>query len=111
MVAEVVSGIVVVGSLNLDTTVRVPRLPIPGETVLGSGHFSDAGGKGANQAVAAGRLGARVAMIGAVGKDTAGDRLRFNLDASGVDVAPVRVDAERPTGIAVMSCRFAATRS
>ncbi len=97
------SGIVVVGSLNLDTTVRVPRLPVPGETVLGLGHFSDAGGKGANQAVAAGRLGSQVAMIGAVGADTAGDRLKFNLDAAGVDVGAVHVDPERPTGIAVIS--------
>jgi len=92
--------IVVVGSLNVDTTVRVARLPQPGQTVLGSGHFGDTGGKGANQAVAAARLGRRVAMIGAVGDDADGDRLVAALESAGVDVAGVRRDPDRPTGIA-----------
>jgi ribokinase len=92
--------IVVVGSLNADTTVRVPRLPQPGETVLGSGHFDDTGGKGANQAVAAARLGRSVAMIGAVGADADGDRLVTALEAAGVDASGVRRDPDRPTGIA-----------
>ncbi|HSR15133.1 MAG TPA: PfkB family carbohydrate kinase, partial [Gemmatimonadales bacterium] len=63
------ADIVVVGSLNEDLTVRVPRLPTSGETVLGSGNFRDTGGKGANQAVAAARLGRTVAMVGMVGSD------------------------------------------
>lgn len=95
--------IAVVGSLNLDTTVRVPRLPAPGETILGSGHFDDTGGKGANQAVAAARLGRRVAMIGMVGDDDAGRRLTASLSAAGVDVTGVTVDVGVPTGVAVIT--------
>ena len=95
--------IAVVGSLNLDTTVRVPRLPGPGETILGEGHFDDTGGKGANQAVAAARLGRDVAMVGMVGADPAGDRLRAVLDAEGVDVAAVSTHPDVPTGMAVIT--------
>lgn len=95
--------IVVVGSLNLDTTVRVPHLPVPGETVLGSGHFDDTGGKGANQAVAAARLGGDVAMVGVVGSDDAGDRLRSSLQQAGVDVRAVARHPDVPTGIAVIT--------
>lgn len=95
--------IVVVGSLNLDTTVRVPRLPEPGETVLGDGHFDDTGGKGANQAVAAARLGRSVAMVGMVGGDEAGTRLRTALQEDGVDVDAVVVSQEVPTGMAVIT--------
>jgi ribokinase len=64
--------IVVVGSLNMDLIARSPRIPVPGETVLGSGFSTAAGGKGANQAVAAARLGAQVTMIGCVGGDEYG---------------------------------------
>lgn len=95
--------IAVVGSLNLDTTVRVPRLPTRGETVLGSGHFDDTGGKGANQAVAAARLGRRVAMVGMVGPDDAGARLRAALEIDGVDVGAVVVSDDEPTGVAVIT--------
>jgi ribokinase len=98
-----VTEIAVVGSLNLDTTVQVPRLPLPGETVLGTGHFDDTGGKGANQAVAAARLGRRVAMIGAVGDDDAGRRLIGSLRRDGVDTAAVAIEAETPSGIAVIT--------
>ncbi len=97
------SSIVVVGSLNLDTTVRVAGLPEPGQTVMGEGHFSDTGGKGANQAVAAARLGRPAAMIGAVGRDPAGDRLLASLEASGVSTDAVRRDPELPTGIALIT--------
>lgn len=97
------SEIAVVGSLNLDTTVRVPRLPARGETVLGSGHFDDTGGKGANQAVAAARLGRDVAMLGSVGDDDAGRRLVAALHADGVDASAVVVDPETPTGVAVIT--------
>jgi ribokinase len=98
-----VSEIVVVGSLNLDTTVKVPRLPAPGETVLGLGHFDDTGGKGANQAVAAARLGRSVAMMGMVGDDDAGRRLTAALAADGVDVGHVIIDDAARTGIAVIT--------
>lgn len=93
--------IVVVGSLNLDLVARVQRMPRPGETVLALGYAEHAGGKGANQAVAAARAGARVAMVGRVGSDDAGARLRDGLAGEGIDVAEVRrVDA--PTGRALI---------
>lgn len=93
--------IVVVGSLNLDLVARVARMSRPGETVLALGYAEHAGGKGANQAVAAARAGARVAMVGRVGHDDAGARLREGLDREGVEVTEVRpVDA--PTGRALI---------
>ena len=92
-----------VGSLNLDTTLRVPRLPLPGETVLGTGRFSDTGGKGANQAVAAARLGRTVAMVGAVGDDDAGVALLRSLAEAGVDTAAVGVLDGIGSGMAVIS--------
>jgi ribokinase len=93
--------IVVVGSLNLDLVARVERMPRPGETVLALGYAEHAGGKGANQAVAAARAGGRVAMVGRVGHDDAGRRLRDGLAEDGIDVAEVRsVDA--PTGRALI---------
>ncbi len=98
-----VPEITVVGSLNLDTTMRVPHLPAPGETVLGAGHFDDTGGKGANQAVAASRLGRSVAMVGQVGDDDAGHRLLSSLTAAGVDVAAVAVSEAAPSGVAVIT--------
>lgn len=103
--------IVVVGSLNLDTTVRVPRLPAPGETVLGSGHFDDTGGKGANQAVAAARLGREVAMVGMVGDDDAGRRLVAALAGDRIDVSEVGVSADVPTGMAVITVDLAGENS
>jgi ribokinase len=102
-----VPEITVVGSLNLDTTVRVPRLPVPGETVLGTGHFDDSGGKGANQAVAASRLGRSVAMVGQVGDDDAGRRLVSSLTVAGVDVAAVTISGTTPSGVAVITVDLA----
>src|SRR5262245_18816352 len=67
--------VAVVGTVNLDTTIHVPRLAERGETVVGDSATDAPGGKGANQGVAAARLGARVALIGCVGDDAAGDRL------------------------------------
>jgi ribokinase len=94
--------VVVVGSLNVDLVVAADRLPTPGETVLG-GHFAQHhGGKGANQAVAAARAGARVRMIGAVGKDANGTSALEALAAEGVDVASVRRAAAQ-TGIALIA--------
>ncbi|NNC91059.1 MAG: ribokinase [Acidimicrobiia bacterium] len=94
---------VVVGSLNLDTTARVSRLPRPGETVLGTGHTSDTGGKGANQAVAAARLGRPVAMVGRVGNDDAGRQITGVLATEGVDANAVSVDDTTPTGMAFIT--------
>ncbi len=95
--------IVVVGSINADLELRVSRLPEPGETVLASGQRRSPGGKGANQAVAAARLGASVAMVGCVGDDETGRAMRANLEAAGVDIAHVRVAGEAPTGAAYIS--------
>lgn len=95
--------IVVVGSLNLDTTARVGRLPAPGETVLGTGHSTDTGGKGANQAVAAARLGRSVAMVGRTGADDAGRRIAAVLGTEAINVANVTVDDGAPTGMAFIT--------
>jgi len=97
------SDIVVVGSLNEDTTVRVARLPKPGETVLGQGHFTDTGGKGANQAVAAARLGRSVSMVGMVGADRPGMRLLQTLSGAGVSTDAVRKAIDAPTGMALIT--------
>lgn len=96
-------AIVVVGSLNHDLTVVTPRHPRPGETVLGTRHYSDNGGKGANQAVAASRLGGDVAMVGRVGDDVYGQALREGLAAAGVDIDGIGVDASTATGLAVIT--------
>ena len=95
--------VVVIGSLNHDISVLAPRLPHPGETIIATGHFSGSGGKGANQAVAAARLGASVAMIGRVGDDEHGNSLVQGLIEEGVDVASVGVDDELGTGLALIT--------
>ncbi|HEV3464342.1 MAG TPA: ribokinase [Actinomycetota bacterium] len=95
--------VVVVGSLNLDLVVRVPRLPGPGETVAGDDVFRNPGGKGANQAVAAARLGRRVAMVGRVGDDDAGRQLLASLEAASVDTAQVRALPGVPSGTALIT--------
>jgi ribokinase len=93
--------VVVLGSLHLDVMVATPRLPVLGETLPGTGWAFKCGGKGGNQAVAAARQGASVAMVGAVGDDDFGPRLTRNLAAAGVDVAGVRVARAHPTGMSV----------
>jgi ribokinase len=96
----------VVGSLNMDFVVRVPQLPLPGETVLGSSFQTLPGGKGANQACAAGRAGglkAVVKMIGRVGYDVFGDQLKASLAAAGVDASGVHATKDQPTGVALIS--------
>jgi len=97
-----VAVITVVGSLNMDLTVTAPRMPTPGETVFGSGFFRTPGGKGANQAVAAARLGAKVHMAGCVGDDAFGRELVASLTNNGVDAGYVAVTSEQPTGTAVI---------
>ena len=95
--------ITVVGSLNMDLVVRSPRIPRPGETIIGSDFRTVPGGKGANQAVGADRLGARVSMVGRVGDDAFGSALLDNLDGSDVDRAFVIRDPEAATGIALIT--------
>lgn len=95
--------IVVVGSLNADLTVYCERLPLPGETVHGSGFAVHPGGKSANQAVAASLLGGSVSLIGAVGDDPNGAMLTASTASAGVDISRVRISQTAPTGVAVIA--------
>jgi len=94
--------ITVVGSLNMDFVVQVEKLPLPGETVVGGGFATIPGGKGANQAVAAGRLGGRVRMVGRVGDDVFGRQLKDNLAKAGVDATAVLTTAGAASGVALI---------
>ncbi len=95
--------IAVVGSVNRDLVVRVEHHPVPGETVLGSGHEAMPGGKGANQAVAAARLGTDVVFVGRVGADEDGRDLVGEFESEGVDVGHLTVDPDAPSGIAIIT--------
>jgi ribokinase len=95
--------IVVVGSCNLDLVVGVDHVPQVGETVMGSDVQRYPGGKGANQAVAAARLGCRVAMVGRVGDDEAGALLREALEADGVDTSALLTTPGVPSGTALIA--------
>jgi len=94
--------LLVVGSVNMDLTVTVPRLPEGGETVLGGDAVRTPGGKGANQAVAARRLGAEVRMVGLVGDDVFGTQLLEAIAGEGVDVTDVGAAAGAATGLAMI---------
>lgn len=94
--------IVVVGSINADLTTRVARHPKPGETLVGTGGHFSAGGKGANQAVAAALLGADVTMIGAIGDDPQAHAAMTHMKRSGVDLARINVTDES-TGLAIIT--------
>jgi ribokinase len=94
--------VVVLGSINMDLVVRVPSLPRPGDTVLGDRLLTIPGGKGANQAVAAARLGASVRMIGRVGHDLFGADLIAGLKQDRVDTSGVTVDPAQPSGAALI---------
>ncbi len=91
--------IIVIGSINMDLVARTPRIPLAGQTLIGSGFTTTPGGKGANQAVAVARLGYPVHMVGAVGDDVFGQALMDNLAEAGVDASTVaRVTG--PSGVA-----------
>lgn len=94
--------IIVVGSINIDLVARAERIPLAGETVSSSDFQTHPGGKGANQAVAVARLGYPVRMIGRVGSDAFGERLRMQLAQSGVEASGVRT-SEGPSGVAVIA--------
>src|SRR5689334_17796458 len=95
------SMILVVGSLNMDEIVTVPRPPMLGETLLGAGSLKLVpGGKGANQAVAMARLGASVSMAGRVGTDPFGEQLLKALQDDGIDTSMVIVDQQEASGVA-----------
>ncbi|MDQ2800694.1 MAG: ribokinase [Armatimonadota bacterium] len=95
--------IVVVGSANTDMVARVARLPLPGETVLGGEFAMLPGGKGANQAVAAARLGAVVTFVACVGADSLGDAAVLGFEAEGIDTRYVVRDPDAPTGVALIT--------
>ncbi len=95
-------NILVIGSLNMDLSIAMDRMPAVGETVLGEELTYNLGGKGANQAYAAGRLGGRVKMLGCVGRDQFGEGQKESLSACGVDVSALKVSGELPTGTAVI---------
>ena len=103
--------VVVVGSLNLDLVARTPRIPNPGETVQGTDYAELPGGKGLNQAVAAARAGARVAMVGAVGDDAAGATLRHVARRDHVDDRWITTVPGVPTGRALIAVDDAAENS
>jgi ribokinase len=94
--------IAVVGSINTDISVRADRLPAAGETVLGGDWIMAGGGKGANQAVAAARAGARVLFVGRVGTDLFGCQSLERLKAEGIDTAHVVEDTEHKSGLAII---------
>jgi len=94
--------VVVVGSINMDLVARSARIPHAGETVIGGDFRTVPGGKGANQAVAAARMGAQVRMLGRVGVDSFGNQLLDNLSGSGVDIASIARDAQAASGIALI---------
>ncbi|MCA1728473.1 MAG: ribokinase [Actinobacteria bacterium] len=97
------TGVFVVGSVNQDFVLKVERRPEPGETVTGAELSLFPGGKGANQAIAAARLGADVAMLGRVGEDAFGADLVKNLQGNGVDTSRIETVSEAPTGSAFIT--------
>ncbi|MGV3774692.1 MAG: ribokinase [Verrucomicrobiales bacterium] len=95
--------VVVIGGVNSDFVIKGDSLPQPGQTVQGSQFFTGPGGKGANQAVATARLGARTAFIGKVGNDDAGRQMIQNFRKEGIDTSGVYVDKKEPTGAALIN--------
>ncbi len=94
--------VIVVGSVNIDLVVAVARLPRPGETVIGGRFERHHGGKSGNQAVAAARLGATTAFVGAVGGDAFGEEARLALQAEGIDIEGLATIATEATGVALI---------
>ncbi|MDU4436891.1 MAG: PfkB family carbohydrate kinase, partial [Pluralibacter gergoviae] len=95
-------NLVVLGSINADHILNLTAFPAPGETVTGNQYQVAFGGKGANQAVAAGRSGARIAFIACTGDDDTGERIRAQLVSDNIDVEPVSTIAGECTGVALI---------
>lgn len=95
-------NLVVLGSINADHILNLESFPTPGETVTGNQYQVAFGGKGANQAVAAGRSGANIAFIACTGDDDTGERVRKQLAGDNIDIAPVSVVAGESTGVALI---------
>ena len=96
------SKLVVLGGINIDLIALTSRLPLPGETIIGEKFYTTPGGKGANQAVAAARLGSDVSMVGKVGRDIFGPGLVADMRREGVDVQNVVEDTDKSSGVAVI---------
>lgn len=94
--------VVIVGSLNMDLVACAARIPVVGETITGHTYFDEPGGKGANQAYAVARLGGRAAMLGRVGSDDFGRRMRKNLEQAGCDVSLLKTVPNSVSGIALI---------
>lgn len=103
--------ILVIGSSNTDMVIRTDRFPLPGETILGGDFFMSMGGKGANQALAAKRLGGDVSFVGKIGKDLFGQRAIDYLKNEGVNIDYVMTDADKHSGIAVITVNEAGENS
>ncbi len=97
------ASIIVIGSSNTDMVIKTPHLPAPGETILGGSFFMNAGGKGANQAVAAARLGGSVAFIAKLGDDIFGKQSLQLFNGEGIDTSCILTDPEYPSGIALIT--------
>ncbi|MHA2444447.1 ribokinase [Enterobacter hormaechei] len=95
-------NLIVLGSINADHILNLETFPTPGETVTGNQYQVAFGGKGANQAVAAGRSGANIAFIACTGDDDTGERVRKQLASDNIDIAPVSVVAGESTGVALI---------
>ncbi len=106
-----VPHVVVLGSINMDLVIRCAILPRPGETVIASSSMQVCGGKGANQAIAAARLGGRVSMIGRVGDDSFARRLLQNLDDASIDTTSVQRTSDCSSGLAVVAVEDSAQNS
>jgi ribokinase len=96
-------SLIVLGSLNMDLVAQTPRLPTPGETIQGQSFFTAAGGKGANQAVAAARLGATTYLVGRVGDDQFGEELLTGLKADDVNLQQILVETQTHSGVALIT--------
>jgi ribokinase len=97
------SSIVVVGSTNTDMVVKTSRLPLPGETILGGHFLMNAGGKGANQAVAAARLGGAVTFIAKTGEDVFGQTALRSFKSEGINTEYITADKQNPSGVALIT--------
>ncbi|RYF96428.1 MAG: ribokinase, partial [Chitinophagaceae bacterium] len=95
--------ILVVGSSNTDMVINSPHLPAPGETILGSSFFMNPGGKGANQAVAAARLGGNVTLICKTGNDIFGKQAAGIFEKEGIDISYLVEDSDNPSGVALIT--------
>ena len=95
--------IAVIGSSNTDMVIKTPKLPLPGETTLGGKFFMFPGGKGANQAVAAARLGGAVTFIARLGDDVFGKQALAGFRKEGIDTSFVGTDPDEPSGVALIT--------